>query len=173
MLYEPLTYPVFVIKKFDFITYSGADEFEVGQVFMYDPTNIVHQAWNEARCFAPIPNKDCKYQILQMLNNDEISIGDIVEFDSLPESRIDDFVLAGFVKKIYKPAKSKIKQPQKAKNKSKKQVKLSFSDISKKAGLKPKVFKQKYLEIFGKEILNMKHRVSKPTEKKILEALSI
>lgn len=172
MLYEPLTYPVFVAKKFDFITYSGADEFEVGQVFMYDPTNIVHQAWNEHRCFTNIPNKDCKYQVLQDLNIENVSIGDIVDFDILPESRIDDLVLAGFIKKIYEIAEIKVAKPKAVKPKKKKQIKPSYSQISKKAGLKPKEFKQKYLEKFGKEITDMKHRVSKPQEKKILEALS-
>ena len=173
MFYEPLSYPVKVVKKFDFITYSSADEWKVGQVFNYEPTNYVHIAWNEAKCFENIPNKDCKYKLLQDLGRDDIKIGNIVDFEQLPENRIDDWVLAGLIKKIYvKKENTKQKKVIKKSNKKRKVKKSSYSDISKKLELKPKQFKQKYSEIFNKEIENMKHTVSKPTEKKIIEAFS-
>lgn len=177
MFYEPLSYPVRVAKKFDFITYSKADEFEVGQIFQYESDNVVHMAWRESGCFENIPNEDCKFRILQPGICDT-HIDDLVDFKDLTESRIDDWVLAGIIKKIYiepKEAEAELvdKTEQIVKTtKKQKQVKPSYSDISKKLGLKLDEFKKKYSEVFNKEIKDARSKVSKPTAKKIIEALS-
>lgn len=175
-MYENLTYPVFVVKKFEQITYSKIDEYKDGEVFEYNPIDQVHIALNEHGFFAQIPNSKCEFKAQRELTfgENEFKTGDLIKFEQIPESRITDLYLAGFIKKIYldntqKPTKKSIKV---LKEKPKKVKKNSYSKIAKELNLTPKKFKNLYFEKFNKEIKDMKHTVSKPTENKIIEALT-
>ena len=173
--YERVSYPVFVAKKFDFITYSEADEFKVGQVFNYEIDNQIHLAWHESKCFTPIPNEDCEYKILR----DDMSPfaqGQIVQYSDLNATRIDEWVLAGFIKKIYPKSGLKIKkennQPKKVIKNKKSVKKNAYNKLAKNLNLTPSKFRKKYFEIFGKELKDLKKEISKKKENEILEALS-
>lgn len=178
-MYENLTYPVFVVKKFEQITYSKVDEYKDGEVFEYNPIDQVHIALNESGYFKQIPNSECIFKAQRELTFGEIEFntGDLIKFEQIPESRITDLYLAGFIKKIYlgntKVKKIATKKSVKvSKEKPKKVKKNSYSKIAKELNLTPKKFKNLYFEKFNKEIENMKHTVSKSTEKKIIEALT-
>lgn len=176
-MYENLTYPVFVVKKFEQITYSRVDEYKDGEVFEYNPIDQVHIALNESGYFKQIPNSECIFKAQRELTfgEFEFNTGDLIEFKQMPEERITDLYLAGFIKKIYldnaqkTPTKNIVKS---SKTKPKKVKKNSYSKIAKELNLTPKKFKNLYFEKFNKEIENMKHTVSKSNEKKIIEALT-
>jgi hypothetical protein len=93
-----------------------------------------------------------------------------IPFNKIPEYLIEDFILAGFIKKIYSIENKK--EANISKNKTKKVKKNSYAKIAKELNLAPKKFKNLYFEKFNKEIEDMKHTVSKPTERKIIEALT-
>lgn len=178
-MYENLTYPVFVVKKFEQITYTQIDNYKEGEVFEYNPIDQVHIALNENGYFKQIPNSKCKFKAQRELyfGEDEFKIGDLIKFEQMPESRIEDLYLAGFIKKIYLDSAQKTKITNKkvvkvSKGKPKKVNKNSYAKIAKELNLAPKKFKNLYFEKFNKEIEDMKHTVSKPTEKKIIEALA-
>lgn len=178
-MYENLTYPVFVVKKFEQITYTQVDEYMDGEVFEYNPIDQVHIALNENGYFKQIPNSECKFKAQRELTfgENEFKTGDIIKFEQMPESRIEDLYLAGFIKKIYLGDIQKKKElPKKvvkvSKNKTKKVKKNSYAKIAKELNLAPKKFKTLYFEKFNKEVEDMKQTVSKPTEKKIIEALT-
>lgn len=178
-MYENLTYPVFVVKKIEQITYSQVDEYNNGDVFEYNPIDQVHIALNEHGFFEQIPNSECVFKAQRELTFGEFEFktGDLIKFEQIPENRITDLYLAGFIKKIYldnaqkeKISAKNIVKPSKAK--PKKVKKNSYSKIAKELNLTPKKFKNLYFEKFNKEIESMKHTVSKSTEKKIIEALT-
>ena len=176
-MYENLTYPVFVVKKIEQITYSKIDEYNDGDVFEYNPIDQVHIALNENGFFRQIPNSECIFKAQRELTfgENEFKTGDLIKFEQMPESRIEDLYLAGFIKKIYSPNlnKQKTKKVVKfLKQKPKKVNKNSYAKIAKELNLAPKKFKALYFEKFNKEIEDMKHTVSKQTEKKIIEALT-
>src|SRR5574344_787330 len=178
-MYENLTYPVFVVKKFEQITYSQVDEYKDGEVFEYNPIDQVHIALNEHGFFKQIPNSECIFRAQRELTfgENEFRTDDLIKFEQMPESRIEDLYLAGFIKKIYLGDIQKKKEPTQkvtkvSKEKPKKVKKNSYAKIAKELKLTPKKFKTLYFEKFNKEIKDMKHTVSKPTEKKIIEALS-
>lgn len=178
-MYENLTYPVFVVKKFEQITYSQVDEYKDGQVFEYNPIDQVHIALNESGCFKQIPNSECVFKAQRELcfGEFEFNTGDLIKFEQIPESRITDLYLAGFIKKIYlgDVQKEKVftkKYVKSSKPKPKKVNKNSYSKIAKELKLTPKKFKNLYFEKFNKEIEDMKHTVSRQTENKIIEALT-
>ena len=178
-MYENLTYPVFVVKKIEQITYSKVDEYNDGALFEYNPIDQVHIALNEHGFFRQIPNSECEFKAQRELTfgENEFKTGDLINFEQIPQDRITDLYLAGFIKKIYlgdaqKP-KIEVKKTVKiSKEKSKKVKKNSYAKIAKELNLTPKKFKNLYFEKFNKEIEDMKHTVSKPTEKKIIEALT-
>ena len=165
-MYENLTYPVFVVKKIEQITYSKVDKYNDGDVFEYNPIDQVHIALNENGFFKQIPNSECIFKAQRELTfgENEFKTGDLIKFKQIPESRIEDLYLAGFIKKIYNPNLNKEK-PKKVKNNS-------YAKIAKKLNLTPKKFKTLYFEKFNKKIEDMKHVVSKSNEKKIIEALT-
>lgn len=178
-MYENLTYPVFVVKKFDQITYSQVDLYNEGDVFEYNPIDQVHIALNEHGYFRQIPNSECEFRAQRDLTfgENEFRAGEIVKFEQIPESRIEDLYLAGFIKKIYLGDVQKKKEPTQkvtkvSKEKPKKIKKSSYAKIAKELNLAPKKFKTLYFEKFNKEIEDMKQLVSKPNEKKIIEALT-
>src|SRR5574344_1130568 len=174
-MYENLTYPVFVVKKFEQITYSRVDEYKDGEVFEYNPIDQVHIALNESGYFKQIPNSECVFKAQRELafGEFEFNTGDLIKFEQMPEGRITDLYLAGFIKKIYLDSKKEEKNNLKLlKAKPKKVKKNSYAKIAKELNLTPKKFKNLYFEKFNKEIENMKHTVSKSTEKKIIEALT-
>lgn len=176
-MYENLTYPVFVVKKIEQITYSKVDEYNDGDVFEYNPIDQVHIALNEHGFFRQIPNSECKFKAQRELTfgENEFKTGELIKFEQMPESRIQDLYLAGFIKKIYNPNLNKEltkKVVKVSKEKPKKVKKNSYAKIAKELNLAPKKFKTLYFEKFNKEIEDMKHTVSKPTEKKIIEALT-
>lgn len=176
-MYENLTYPVFVVKKIEQITYSKVDKYNDGDVFEYNPIDQVHIALNENGFFKQIPNSECIFKAQRELTfgENEFKTGDLIKFEQMPESRIEDLYLAGFIKKLYDSNLNK-ELPKKvvkvSKEKSKKVKKNSYAKIAKELNLAPKKFKTLYFEKFNKEIEDMKHTVSKPTEKKIIEALT-
>ena len=178
-MYENLTYPVFVVKKFEQITYTQVDEYEDGEVFEYNPIDQVHIALNENGYFRQIPNSECEFKAQRELTfgENEFRTGEIVKFEQIPESRIEDLYLAGFIKKIYLGDVQNKKEPAKKvvkvlKEKPKKVKKNSYAKIAKELNLAPKKFKNLYFEKFNKEIEDLKQLVSKPNEKKIIEALT-
>ena len=159
-----ITYPVVVEKPFENITHSAVDSYKSGQVFEYDPKNVIHISLMEAGFFKKIDNSKCKFISMRDLELDkEYAFNEEIPFDKIPENLIDDFILAGFVKKVYNTE---------VKNKPKKIKKNSYAKIAKELNLAPKKFKTLYFEKFNKEIEDMKRTVSKPTEKKIIEALT-
>lgn len=174
-MYENLTYPVFVVKKIEQITYNKIDEYSDGDVFEYNPIDQVHIALNENGYFRQIPNSECIFKAQRELNfgEDKFYTGDLIRFEQMPESRITDLYLAGFIKKLYLDNTQKPKiNIKNLKEKSKKIKKNPYSKIAKELNLTPKKFKKLYFEKFNKEIKDMKHLISKSTEKKIIEALT-
>ena len=162
-----ITYPVVVEKPFENITHSAVDSYKSGQVFEYDPKNVIHISLMEAGFFKKIDNSKCKFVSMRDLELDkEYIFNEEIPFNKIPENLIEDFILAGFIKKIY------LGDVQKPKQKTKKVKKNSYAKIAKELNLAPKKFKTLYFEKFNKEIKDMKHTVSKPTEKKIIEALT-
>ena len=151
---------------------------ESGQIFYYDPDIIFHKELYYGGFLEEIPNNECEFTC----NEFELIFGDkkylfneTVDVKNFPDQQINNLVISGMLKKVVKQGpenklNKKIENKKKNKNKIKKS---SYSDISKKLELKPKEFKQKYFEKFNKEIEDMKIKVSKPTEKKIIEALSL
>ena len=166
-----ITYPVMVEKPFENITHSAVDSYKSGQVFEYDPKNVIHISLMEAGFFKKIDNSKCKFISMRDLELDkEYTFNEEIPFNKIPENLIEDFILAGFIKKIYSPEpKETIKV---SKEKPKKVKKNSYAKIAKELNLAPKKFKTLYFEKFNREIEDMKHTVSKPTEKKIIEALT-
>lgn len=170
-----VTYPVIVKKPFENITFSAIDNYKTGDIFDYNPQNTIHISLMDAGFFEKIDNSKCVYIANKNLELDkEYEYGDFIPYESIPEYLFKDFILAGFIQQTYKKeikekdSKSKKVQVKKAK----KITKNSYSKIAKELNLTPKKFKTLYLEKFGKEIKDMKHTVSKPTEKKIIEALT-
>ena len=170
-----ITYPVMVDKPFENITYSAVDTYKTGQIFEYDPKNVIHISLMESGFFKTIDNSKCKFTAMRDLELDkEYEYGKEIPFDKIPENLIDDFILAGFVKKVYNPeVKNETKKVTKvSKQKPKKVKKNSYAKIAKELNLTPKKFKTLYFKKFNKEIEDMNNTVSKPTEKKIIEALT-
>ena len=173
-----ITYPVMVEKPFENITHSAVDSYKSGQAFEYDPKNVIHISLMEAGFFKKIDNSKCKFVSMRDLELDkEYTFNEEIPFNKIPENLIEDFILAGFIKKIYLGDIQKKKElPKKvvkfSKQKPKKVKKNSYAKIAKELNLAPKKFKTLYFEKFNKEIENMKHTVSKQTEKKIIEALT-
>jgi len=166
-----ITYPVVVEKPFENITHSAVDSYKSGQVFEYDPKNVIHISLMEAGFFKKIDNSKCKFVSMRDLELDkEYTFNEEIPFNKIPEYLIEDFILAGFIKKIYSIENKK--EANISKNKTKKVKKNSYAKIAKELNLAPKKFKNLYFEKFNKEIEDMKHTVSKPTERKIIEALT-
>lgn len=166
-----ITYPVMVEKPFENITHSAVDSYKSGQVFEYDPKNVIHISLMEAGFFKKIDNSKCKFISMRDLELDkEYTFNEEIPFNKIPENLIEDFILAGFVKKVYSTENKKVVKV--SKEKPKKVKKNSYAKIAKELNLAPKKFKTLYFEKFNKEIEDMKHTVSKPTEKKIIEALT-
>lgn len=166
-----ITYPVMVEKPFENITHSAVDSYKSGQVFEYDPKNVIHISLMEAGFFKKIDNSKCKFISMRDLELDkEYTFNEEIPFNKIPENLIEDFILAGFIKKVYSTENKKVVKV--SKEKPKKVKKNSYAKIAKELNLAPKKFKTLYFEKFNKEIEDMKHTVSKPTEKKIIEALT-
>src|SRR5574344_449785 len=166
-----ITYPVLVSKPFENITYSAIDDYKAGEIFDYNPQNTIHISLMDAGFFEQIDNSLCEYIAMRDFELDkEYTYGDSIKYSDIPEYLVEDFILAGFIRKIYNKdivIKKDIKKPKQPKPK-----KISYSKIAKDLSLTPKKFKNLYFEKFNKEIKDMKQTVSKPTEKKIIEALS-
>lgn len=176
-MYENLTYPVFVVKKFEQITYTQIDNYEEGQVFEYNPIDQIHIALNEGGFFNQIPNSECEFKAQRELSFGDLQFntGDVIKFEQLPESRITDLYLAGFIKKIYIGEKAKKKSPtikKQNKKQTKKKTVLTYSKLAKELNLKPKQFKSLVKDRLDKNIEDMKLPVSSKNKKQILEALS-
>ena len=166
-----ITYPVLVSKPFENITYSAIDNYKAGEVFEYNPQNTVHISLMDAGFFEQIDNSKCEYIAMRDFELDkEYNFEDKIKFEDIPEHLIEDFILAGFIQKIYN--KKLVSQNKTLKPKQAKPKKISYSKIAKDLSLTPKKFKNLYFEKFNKEIKDMKQTVSKPTKKKIIEALS-
>lgn len=171
-----ITYPVMVEKPFENITHSAVDSYKSGQVFEYDPKNVIHISLMEAGFFKKIDNSKCKFVSMRDLELDkEYTFNEEIPFNKIPENLIEDFILAGFIKKIYSPEIKNI-QPKEtvkvSKEKPKKVKKNSYAKIAKELNLGLKEFKKLFFQHFQKEIKDVKKEVSKPTEKKIIEALT-
>lgn len=166
-----ITYPVLVSKPFENITYSVIDNYKAGDIFNYNPRNTIHISLMDAGFFEQIDNSLCEYVAMRDFELDkEYNFEDKIKFEDIPEHLVEDFILAGFIKKIYN--KKSVSQNKTSKPKKLKPKKISYSKIAKDLSLTPKKFKNLYFEKFNKEIKDMKQTVSKPTEKKIIEALS-
>ena len=171
-----ITYPVMVDKPFENITYSAVDTYKTGQVFEYDPKNMIHISLMESGFFKIIDNSKCKFTAMRDLELDkEYQYGEEIPFDKIPENIINDFIMAGFIKKIYKPdikPEKANKTVKVSKEKPKKTKKNSYAKIAKKLNMDLRNFKKLFFQHFQKEIVDPKKEVSYPTEKKIIEALS-
>ena len=166
-----ITYPVVVEKPFENITHSAVDSYKSGQVFEYDPKNVIHISLMEAGFFKKIENSKCKFISMRDLELDkEYTFNEEIPFNKIPENIIDDFILAGFIKKIYSIENKK--ETKISKDKPKKVKKNSYAKIAKELNLGLKEFKKLFFQHFQKEIKDVKKEVSKPTEKKIIEALT-
>ena len=166
-----ITYPVMVEKPFENITHSAVDSYKSGQVFEYDPKNVIHISLMESGFFKKIDNSKCKFISMRDLELDkEYLFNEEIPFNKIPEYLIEDFILAGFIKKVYLDnSKKTIKV---SKEKPKKVKKNSYAKIAKELNLGLKEFKKLFFQHFQKEIKDVKKEVSKPTEKKIIEALT-
>ena len=166
-----ITYPVVVNKPFENITHSAVDSYKSGQVFEYDPKNVIHISLMEAGFFKKIENSKCKFISMRDLELDkEYAFNEEIPFDKIPENLIDDFILAGFIKKIYSIENKK--ETKVSKEKPKKVKKNSYAKIAKKLNMDLRNFKKLFFQHFQKEIVDPKKEVSYPTEKKIIEALT-
>ena len=97
-----ITYPVMVEKPFENITHSAVDSYKSGRVFEYDPKNVIHISLMEAGFFKKIDNCKCKFVSMRDLELDkEYTFNEEIPFNKIPENLIEDFILAGFIKKIY------------------------------------------------------------------------
>ena len=166
-----ITYPVMVEKPFENITHSAVDSYKSGQVFEYDPKNVIHISLMEAGFFKKIDNSKCKFVSMRDLELDkEYTFNEEIPFNKIPENLIEDFILAGFIKKIYSIENKK--ETKVSKEKPKRVKKNSYVKIAKELNLGLKEFKKLFFQHFQKEIKDVKKEVSKPTEKKIIEALT-
>ena len=173
--FEIITIPMFATEKIE--ATNIFNEVNIGDVFYYDQDSIFHKEIFDAGFLEKIPNEKCSFVSNEFNLNmgDKIyKFGEPVDLSNVQDIIIDRLVVSGCVKKIYHPnIKIETKKIVKvSKEKPKKVKKNSYAKIAKELNLTPKKFKTLYFEKFNKEIEDMKHTVSKPTEKKIIEALT-
>ena len=152
------------------------DAVKAGEIFYYDPDSIFSREFFDLGYLENIPKEKCIF-----LANDKIvntisgtyNFGEEIDVSNFTEKQLWELCLIGRFKKIYKKEIKEKESKTKVQAKKTKEIKKnSYSKIAKELNLTPKKFKNLYLEKFNKEIKDMKHTVSKPTEKKIIEALS-
>ena len=80
-----ITYPVMVEKPFENITHSAVDSYKSGQVFEYDPKNVIHISLMEAGFFKKIDNSKCGFISMRDLELDkEYTFNEEIPFNKIP-----------------------------------------------------------------------------------------
>ena len=83
---EDITFPMLVKKPFENITYSIIDNYSVGDIFNYNPRNVMHIALIESGFLEYIKNSECEYIAMRELELDKIfEIGDNLQYEDIPE----------------------------------------------------------------------------------------
>jgi len=172
---EEILIPMEVKYHIESIEFSGVKEYQIGDIYYYNPDRYIDMELSDSGFFNPINSSKCNFYCNTTeldFNGNTYEYGELLDIENVAEDALDNLCFIGYIKKKLKENNKEVKKEIKKtsiKNKKRKAKTFKYSDVAKQLGIAFKDLKNKASSL-GLEIDKANDKISKTKMNKILEA---